>query len=112
MSKRPTIDPNMFARTEPEAEGTEAQGSEGTRDRGHMGTQTHGHTDTRGRDTEGTEAQGGEGRYRRIVVYLPPDLAQAVDKAYLAALVEAPTGPERATRSAVVADLLRQALGL
>ena len=42
----------------------------------------------------------------------PPDVAEALDAAYVAELAQRPTGPDRATRSQVAAELLRQALGI
>ena len=99
MPKRPVIDPNLFGTTE------KAQGDAGTQAHGHEGPRAHGDADT--------EAQGAaDTKHRRIVVYLPPDVAEALDAAYVAELAQRPTGPDRATRSQVAAELLRQALGL
>ena len=101
------IDPNLFGTTE------KAQGDAGTQAHGHEGPRAHGDTGIRERDTAGTEAQGTAApKHRRIVVYLPPDVAEALDAAYVAKLAQRPTGPDRATRSQVAAELLRQALGL
>jgi hypothetical protein len=106
MARTPSTHP--LARTEPEAQGTadpQAHDTTGTRAHGHEGPRAHGDA--------GTEAQGNEGtKHRRIVVYLPPDVAEALDAAYVAELAQRPTGPDRATRSQVAAELLRQALGL
>lgn len=96
MAKRPARE-NPFSVTE----GTEAQEHTDTEAHEPTGTRAHGHTDT--------EAQGTAAKYRRVVVYLPPELAAHLDALEL----EAKSGGDlRRTRSAIVADALREVWGL
>ena len=104
MPKRPVIDPNLFGATDKPQGDTDPKAHES------KGTRAHGDAGTRDRDTEGSEAQSAEGRYRRVVIYLPPDLAQDIEDAYLEAFTAAHAAGKRITRSSVVVDLLRQSL--
>ena len=101
--KRQTVEPDLFARTEPQVE-------EATRREGDIVRDRPGDIETR---RQGDVAPGRQGNKAiKMAFYLSPEVCEAVEMEYARRRSRATGDRRKASRSSIVEEALRVRLGL